>query len=83
MQVYTCSDVLNLHCNTCCAVHRFVESADKPRTDPVVLWMVGCNAVYVNVVSVADPNQPQCGSLPVSRKVICAGVGVSLGPRPV
>ena len=37
----------------CCAVHRFVESANNPRTDPVVLWMVGCN---VNVVSVADPN---------------------------
>ena len=36
-----------------------------------------------NVVSAPDPNQPQCGSLPVSPCVIldaiCAGVG--LGPR--
>jgi len=26
----------------CCALYRFVESANNPKTDPVVLWLVRC-----------------------------------------
>ena len=36
------------------------------------------------IVSVPDPNQPQCGSLPVPRVIleaIRAGAGLGLGPR--
>jgi len=34
------------------AVYRFVESANNPHTDPVVLWLVSFSAVCVNVACV-------------------------------
>ena len=35
----------------------------------------------LSLVSVPDPNQTQCGSLPVVLEAICTGVGLGLGPR--
>ena len=55
----------------------------KMNTNRWTIWT--CMLDYLKtIVSVPDPNQPQCGSLPVPRVIleaIRAGAGLGLGPR--
>ena len=66
------------------AMEHHVRSNFRVPIVQLVPQLVLITVTYADVVSAPDPNQPQRGSLPVSRVIldaIRAGVGLGLAPR--